>query len=77
MKSNKLLYSIIGLLLLVVGFLAGSKSAETGRFVNTSDFAFTTDTKEGKIYIMRVDDYIVIDLKNGEKKTVKFKHIKQ
>ena len=59
-----------------MGFLAGSQSNETGRFVNTSDFAFTTDTKEGKIYVMRTNDFIVFDLKTGEKKIVQFKQIK-
>ena len=74
MKKENLLYIIVVLLVFISGFLLGDKMNDSGRY-QTKDFAFTTDTKKGIIYVLREDDYITFNLKNGEKKTINFKKI--
>lgn len=76
MKKQILLYVIIAILIFVIGFLAGDRLNNTGRYVSTSNFVFTTDTKEGKVYVIDGDEYIIFDLKTGEKKRVTFKKSK-
>lgn len=70
MKSNKILYSIIGLLLLVVGFLSGSLLNNNGRY-QPGDMYSMLDTKKGIFYIFRGKDFVVVDINTKERKVLK------
>lgn len=71
MKQN-LLYPVIILLIFTVGFLIGYQSNDNGRFQSQESFHIT-DTKKGILYIFRGKDFLVINIKTGERKIVKIK----
>ena len=70
MKSNKILYFIIGLLLLIVGFLAGSLLNNNGRY-QPGEMYSILDTKKGIFYIFRGKDFVVVDINTKERKVLK------
>lgn len=72
MNKQPLIYAVIVLLIFISGLIIGSKIDQNGRF-QTTDMSLTTDTKKGILYILRGKDFIVINLKTGERKIMPVK----
>lgn len=75
MNKQSLIYAVIVLLIFISGLIIGSKVNQNGRF-QTTDMSLTTDTKRGILYIFRGKDFIVINIKTGEKKIMPIKKLK-
>lgn len=75
MNKKYLICTISILLIFSLGFVIGSKSNQNGRF-QTTDITIITDTKKGILYIFRGKDFIVINLKTGERKLMPIKKLK-
>lgn len=75
MNKQYLIYAVIVLLIFLSGFIIGSKMNQNGRF-QTTDMSLTTDTKKGILYIFRGKDFIIINLKTGERKLMSIKKLK-
>lgn len=72
MNKQYLIYAVIVLLIFISGLIIGSKVNQNGRF-QTTDISLTTDTKKGILYIFRGKDFIVINIKTGQKKIMPIK----
>lgn len=70
MKNLTLL--ICGLLIFIAGLIIGNILNNKGQY-QSPELTYTTDTKNGILYILRSDDIIKIDIKTGEKKYIKIK----
>ena len=75
MNKQPLIYAVIVLLIFISGLIIGSKMNQNGRF-QTTDMSLTTDTKKGILYIFRGKDFIVINIKTGQKKIMPIKKLK-
>ncbi|WHF51384.1 hypothetical protein QGN23_13295 [Chryseobacterium gotjawalense] len=75
MNKQSLIYAVIVFLIFISGLIIGSKMNQNGRF-QTTDMSLTTDTKKGILYIFRGKDFIVINLKTGERKLIPIKKLK-
>ena len=75
MNKQYLIYAVIVLLIFISGLIIGSKVNQNGRF-QTTDMSLTTDTKKGILYIFRGKDFIVINIKTGQKKIMPIKKLK-
>ena len=73
MNKQNLLYPVIILLIFTAGFLIGHQSNDNGRFQSQEVFHIT-DTKKGILYIFRGKDFLVLNIKTGEKKIVQIKN---